>query len=157
MTKTTKRILLAVLALMLTLLTACGGQKPAETADLTALYARLGEELELPEMIQLADKRLQSATGLDPAACPQLIAAICGEGMRVDEIWLVEAADEDAAQAVQELAQARVTQVCAETENYLPDQYAVASQARIVCIGRYVALFISPDASAMEDLFRAAF
>ena len=153
----TKRVFLALLALILTLvlLAACG-QESAERADLNALYTKLGDELELPEMIPLSDKRLQSATGLDPAACPQLIAAICGEGMRVDEIWLVEAADEEAALAAQVLAQAHVAQVCAETQNYLPDQYALLCEAQLIREGRYVALIVSPDAKGMAETFRAA-
>ncbi len=170
MTKTMKRMLSLALALLLGLLAACGGAEGGEAADagetadaeaahpdVNELYARIQEKIELPEMIPLAEKRLQSMTGIDPAACPQALVAICGDGLRVDEIWLVEAADEDAAQAIADLANARVQQLATETENYLPDQYAVVSQARVLRIGSYAALFISPDAAQMEELFRAAF
>ena len=157
MIKTTKRILPLLLALALVLLTACGASAPKEiNADLNQVYAQLGEKLELPEMLLLSEKKILDYTGLDPAACSQALVAICGEGLRVDEIWLVEAADEDGAKAVQDLARARVEQICAETQDYLPDQYAVAKEARIVTVGRFVALFVSPDAAEMENLFRQA-
>ena len=136
------------------LLAACGGAD--KTADLEKVYGQLEEQLTLPEMIRLAPAKLQRSYGIDGEACPQAVVAICGEGLRVDEIWLIEAADEDAAQAILALAENRVAQVCAETENYLPDQYAVAKDARTVRIGRYVALFISPDAEQMESIFRKA-
>ena len=75
----------------------------------------------------------------------------------MDEIWLIEAADEKAAEALLATARSRIEQICTETENYLPDQYAVAKAAQALRIGNSVGLFVSPDAKAMADLFTKAF
>ena len=54
------------------------------------------------------------------------------------------------------MAQGRVDQLMRETENYLPDQFVIAKQAKILRNGKTVALFISPDAEKMAALFKAA-
>ena len=61
------------------------------------------------------------------------------------------------AEEILNIAKSHVEQVCSETENYLPEQYAVAKQARTLRIGSSAALFISPDAEAMEEIFRQGF
>ena len=155
--KHTIRALAALFLLAaLCLLSACGA-KPAEPVDLQKLYGDIAETVELPDMLALSEKRIESYYGIDPAACQQLLMYIAEDGLRVDEIWLIEAADEEAAKKLEELAASRRDQVCAETENYLPEQYAAAKDARILREGKTVALFLSPEAPAMEKRFLAAF
>ena len=153
-----KRILILSLLAALLLLPACG--KKTETvkkADLAALYAQLTALPDAPEMVPVSEKRMLNYYGIDPAACPQAMISRCSDGLRADEIWLVEAQNDEAASKIKELAEARVTLVGQETENYLPDQYAVVKQAKIVQNGSSVGLFISPQADKMAELFQAAF
>ena len=151
-----KRILpLMLLLAAALLLSACGGSPAA--ADLSAVYDSISDSLALPEMLVLPEKRVQSYYGFDPAACKQLLVAVSGEGLRVDEIWLIEAADAKTAEAILVSARSRIEQICTETENYLPDQYAVARGAEALRIGNSVGLFLSPDAKAMAELFTKAF
>lgn len=157
MTKHFKFFLLCVLALALCFTAACGGAQEAAHADLEALYARMQSSVELPELFALSPKRVRNYYGIDPDACPQLLMLQCADSLRVDEIWLIEAADEAAAQELEGKAQARIEQLATETQNYFPDQYAVVQKARAVRVGSTVALFVSPDAEALEKLFREAF
>lgn len=156
MNNMTRRLICLLLLAALCLLAGCGAKAPA-TVDLPGVYDSIAQSAELPDMMALSEKRIANYYGIDPAACPQLLMYIAEDGLRVDEIWLIEAADEDAAKKLEELAASHRDQVCAETENYLPDQYAVAKDARILREGKTVALFLSPDAAAMEKQFRAAF
>ena len=149
-------ILLLTLLLAALLLSACGGKGTA-SADLQALYDEISGSLELPEMLLLPAQRVQSYYGFGPDTCRQLLVAVSDEGLRVDEIWLIEAADAKTAEAILAAARSRIEQVCAETENYLPDQYAVARGAEALRIGNSVGLFLSPDAKAMAELFTKAF
>ena len=145
-----------VLLCALCLFAGCGAKAPA-TVDLQGVYEGIVQSNELPAMIALSEKRIQSYYGIDPSACPQILMYVAEDGLRVDEIWLIEAADEDAAKQLEELAASHRDQVCAETENYLPEQYAVARDARILREGKNLALFLSPDAAAMEKQFLATF
>jgi hypothetical protein len=156
MKKLTEAALLCALALLILLLPACGSAAGGD-ADLSALYAQMEEKFELPAMSALSERQLERYYGIDTAACPQLVVMQCDDGLRVDEIWLIQAADEGAAEQLLALAQSRLDQLAAETENYLPDQYAVVRDSRALRVGSYVALLISPDAAEMEELFRGAF
>lgn len=156
MKKLTEAALLCALALLILLLPACGSAAGGD-ADLSALYAQMEEKFALPAMSALSERQLERYYGIDTAACPQLVVMQCDDGLRVDEIWLIQAADEGAAEQLLALAQSRLDQLAAETENYLPDQYAVVRDSRALRVGSYVALLISPDAAEMEELFRGAF
>lgn len=156
MKKLTEAALLCALALLILLLPACGSAAGGD-ADLSALYAQMEEKFTLPAMSALSERQLERYYGIDTAACPQLVVMQCDDGLRVDEIWLIQAADEGAAEQLLALAQSRLDQLAAETENYLPEQYAVVRDSRALRVGSYVALLISPDAAEMEELFRGAF
>ena len=156
MKKLTEAALLCALALLILLFPACGSAAGGD-ADLSALYAQMEEKFALPAMSALSERQLERYYGIDTAACPQLVVMQCDDGLRVDEIWLIQAADEGAAEQLLALAQSRLDQLAAETENYLPDQYAVVRDSRALRVGSYVALLISPDAAEMEELFRGAF
>ncbi len=171
-----KRIMMVLLAATLLMTAACGAEQPqtgeaapeessaaseaappAEEkapADLQQVYEQICALPEMPEMLPMAEKRISSVYGIDTAQCPQAIIAVCGDGLRVDEIWLIEADSEESAEKLLALAEGRIEQVCSETENYLPDQYAVAKQAKALRLGCYTALFLSPDAERMEQIFR---
>ncbi len=139
------------------LLCGCGAGKTAKHADLAALYEQIVALPDAPEMLPISEKRMLNYYGIDAGVCPQAFLARCSDGLRVDEFWLVEAENEEAAKALVTLAEARIEQLCAETENYLPEQYAVVKEGKIVRIGSTMGLFISPQANRMEELFRAAF
>jgi len=79
--------------------------------------------------------------------------AICGEGLKADELWLIQAADEAALERIEVLAQSRKTAKMDETSFYSPDQYAICEDGRIVTEGLYMAFIVSPEAEAMEKAF----
>lgn len=158
----------ALIAALALLLAACGAAPAPETAapaaetqagespDLEAVYQDFEESFELPEMAAVSEKRRDAILGIAPEDCLQAVTMLCGDSVRADEIWMIEAADDAAADRIAELAQARLDQRAQEMENYLPDQLQIVKQAKLVREGRFVGLFVSPDADAMEDAFRSA-
>ena len=133
----------------------CGAQK-AEAPDLQALYDRILEETDAPTFISITPERMEKVYGIRTEDYAQAVFVTCEDGLRIDEIWLVEAKDENEAKRIEEMAKKRVEQLMQETENYLPDQYAVAKQAEIMKKGNLIALFLSPDAAKMASLFKNA-
>ncbi len=155
MKKTSKRWSLGLLLMAALLLCACGEKpQPAQSVDLQKVYEEIGNRVELPNMIELSEKRLLNYYGIDAQACPQALARINEAGLSVDEIWLIEAADASVAEGIAEIARSRITQLCAETEKYSPELYAVAQKGQVLHEGAYVALFISPEAETMAQIFR---
>ena len=151
-----KRRILPLLLVLALLLPGCGN-KSAGTADLQQVYDGLGSHVELPEMLVLNEQRIRNYYGIDPESCRQCILAVSDDGLRVDEIWLIEAGDEKSAEELLAAARSRIEQVCRETQDYLPEQHAVAKDAQALRVGSSVALFISPDAKEMADIFTKAF
>ena len=95
--------------------------------------------------------------GISVEDCAQYKVAICAEGMRADEVWLIEAKDDAALETLKALAETRIEAKLEETVTYAPDQYVVVEKAQILVNGRYLALFISPDVDALKAGFEAAF
>ena len=156
MKKTLISLILLLTAAAL-LLCACGSAKPQSKAvpDMQKVYDTIAAKGVLPEMAIVDGDRRFDLLGIDPADCRQAVTAICGDSVRADEIWLVEAVDADAAARVYEMAEVRVDQKKRQLENYLPDQFAVVEKAVLLREDNAVILFISPEAETMLSLYRA--
>ncbi len=147
--------LLLMVALLLTL-AACGGQKEdAVSVDVNALYESYSQYL--PEMFYPDEDTLLNFLGIKAEDCAQYKVAICAEGLRADEVWLIEAKDDAALETLRQLAQTRIEAKLDETISYVPDQYVIVEKAELVVHGRYLALLISPDIEALKAGFEAAF
>lgn len=152
-----KKILSLMLALSLALsLAACGGKaEEAASVDVNALYESYSQYM--PDMFYPDEATLLNFLGISAEDCAQYKIAICAEGMRTDEIWLIEAKDEASLENLRQLAQTRIEAKLDETVSYAPDQYVVVEEAELLVHGLYLALLISPDVDALKAGFEAAF
>lgn len=103
------------------------------------------------------DATLMNFLGINVEDCTQYKVAVCAEGLRADEVWLIEARDQAALENLQELAQSRIVSKLDETETYVPDQYLIVQKAEVLTNGLYLALLISPDVDTLKAEFEAAF
>ena len=92
------RIALMTLAMLLigAIFAGCGAQK-AEAPDLQALYDRILEETDAPTFISITPERLERVYGIRTEDYAQAVFVTCEDGLRIDEIWLVETKDENEA------------------------------------------------------------
>ena len=152
-----KKLFCLMLALSLVLsLAACGGKaEEPVSVDVKALYESYSQYM--PDMFYPDEATLMSFLGINSADCAQYQVAICAEGMRADEVWLIEAKDQAALESLRQLAQTRIEAKLDETVSYAPDQYVVVEKAKLLENGLYLALFISPDVDALASGFEAAF
>ena len=147
--------LLLICALVLSL-AACGGKtEEPKNVDLKALYASL--EGQLPQMLVLDGDLLTNFLGINASDYPQVIAAICAEGLRVDEVWLVETSGEDSMAVAKTLAENRLKARAEETVSYNPEQYAIVEKAELFTMGNYLILLVSPDVENLKAQVEAAF
>lgn len=148
-----KRIIAALLLLALVLTAAGCGKKEVEVQiDLDALYKQFEEKL--PAMLALDADGQTNFMGIDAADCQKSLVSICAEGLRADEIWLIQAKDADALERLHALAESRLTIKAEETKSYVPDQYAIVKEGKLLTRGLYLALIVSPDAGEMEAAFQ---
>ena len=152
-----KKLFALILALALVLTMAACGSKAEEavSVDVNALYDSYSQYL--PDMFEPDADTMMNFLGISTEDCVQYKVAICAEGMRVDEVWLIEAKDETALENLHQLAQTRVEAKLEETVTYAPDQYVVVEKAVVLTEGNYLALLISPDVDALKTGFEAAF
>ena len=152
-----KKMICLMLALVLALsLAACGGKtEEVKNVDVNALYESFGQYM--PDMFFPDDDTMMNFLGIDVKDCAQYKVAICAEGMRSDEVWLIQAKNASSLETLKKLAQTRIEAKKDETVSYAPDQYVVVEKAVVLTKGNYLALLISPDVDALQAGFEAAF
>lgn len=161
-----KRLIVLCLALVMAFsLAACGNHDsdntdPSESnntpvaLDVQEVYTKVGQAVEMPEMLALNESLMLDYCGIAAEDVKQAIVYICADSLRTDETWLIEAVDEAAAKRIVDLANARLKTKGDESITYSPEQYAVVEKAQLLQQGNYIALFVSPDAEAMANVFR---
>ncbi len=151
-----KKVISLLLALSMVLgLAACGGEKEETVVlDINALYESYTQYL--PEMFFPDEDTLLNFLGIQASDCAQYKVAICAEGLRADEVWLIEAKDQTSLETLRQLAETRIASKLDETVTYVPDQYLIVEKAELLVHGLYLALLISPDVEAMKAGFEAA-
>ena len=167
-----KLIAMILAASMLLCLGACGDKAPAETqavtedalsteqteakdpANIEKIYESMAAQM--PEMLLMDETTMLNFCGIQVEDCVQVVAAICADGLITDEVWLIEAKDQAALDRLKALAEARLQMKGEESITYSPEQYAVVQDAKILTKGLYMALIVSPDVDALEDIFLGA-
>ena len=153
--------LLAVL--MLLSFTACGSEKPAETTapateptpvDLQATFDAMLAKM--PTMIRLDETMMLNFCGIDAADCTTALVATCADGLRTDELWIIEAVDEAALERVKSMAETRLRMKCEESISYSPEQYAVVEKAQVIVDGLYLVVLVSPDVDTLAEIWHNA-
>lgn len=162
-----KICLLLMIAVLLLSAAACGGAAPeekeapaatvapAEPVDMQALYDTMVSQM--PEMIVLDETMMLNFCGITAGDCTQAVVATCADGLRTDELWLIEAADEAALENLKTLAETRLKQKGEESISYSPEQYAVVEKAQVIANGLYFAVIVSPDVDALAEIYHNAF
>ncbi len=152
-----KKVLSLILALTLVLgMTACGGKtEDVADIDVNALYESYAQYM--PDMFFPDEDTMMNFLGIDVKDCTQYMVAICAEGMRSDEVWLIQAKNASSLETLKKLAEARIEAKKDETVSYAPDQYVVVEKAVVLTKGNYLALLISPDVDTLKAGFEAAF
>lgn len=149
--------IIAIIAILS--LAACGASDKAANndvkLDMPAVYEKLTATVELPPMLELPEDLVLDLCGIKAEDVAYAKVEICEDSLRTDEIWLIEANDEDAAKTIEDLAQKRLKAKGEESITYSPEQYAVVEKAELIRTGKYVALFVSPDSAALAEIFRA--
>lgn len=152
-----KKIIVLLLAAVL-VLSGCGGageSKAPANVDVQALYTQL-EGLGLPEMVDVGADMMLSLYGIEEADVKQAKVAISDDGLRADEVWLLEAESADAARKLEGLVKNRIQQKDDESITYSPEQNAIVKKSYTKVAGSYVFFICSPEVEAMKGAVETA-
>ena len=145
-----KKCIAGLLALVL-LLSGCGAaeeKKENAPLDVAALYTQL-EAVGVPQMLALDANMQLDLYGIRAEDVKQAKVAVASDGLLADEIWLLEAIDEETAQSIKELAEGRIRQKDRESVTYSPEQNAIVKKAVVAAEGCFVYLICSPNVDQM--------
>ncbi|MCR5843717.1 MAG: DUF4358 domain-containing protein [Oscillospiraceae bacterium] len=147
-----KTVLLLVTFLLAAGLCACG-QKSAAVPNMEERFESIQRAAADTQMLVVPPDKCLILYGIAKEDCTQELVAICQNSLRADEYWLIEAVDSAAADRIEAAAKAHLEQKLAELENYLPEQYLVVKQARLLRMENCVILLVSPQAEELARLF----
>jgi hypothetical protein len=136
--------------------TACGGAE--NRADASLDTRRLAEALLdgvafVDRMEEASDSAFYALYAIDPADETVTDFVFCtSTGATAEEVAVIEARDEESAQAVLDFARARISAQKDEFENYAPEEMAKLNDPVLVRAGRYIILCLSNDNAAAEAI-----
>lgn len=151
-----KKVIALLLAVMMLVLAGCGGKDAASdvSMDVQSVYDSMVSQM--PEMLVMDEMMMLNFCGIEAEMCNQAVVAVCFDGLRADEIWLIEAKDADALEQLQTLANSRLERKGEESITYSPEQYEVVQKAEVITAGNYLAVIVSPDVQTLVEIFNEA-
>ena len=150
-----KKYIALLLAVLMLCLAGCGGKDQTKNViDVQSVYDSMADVL--PEMLPMDEAMMLNFCGIKAEQCKQVVVAVCSDGLRADEVWLIEAVDEGALEELKNLADGRLTRKGEESITYSPEQYEVVKKAEVITAGNYLAVLVSPDVDALVKIFNEA-
>lgn len=150
-----KKVFVLLLAVLMVVMAGCGGQKN-KVAEMNMQEVYDSFVPSLPDMLIMDEAMMLNFCGIEATMCKQAVVAVCSDGLRADEIWLIEATDAKTLEELEALAQSRLTRKGEESITYSPEQYEVVQAAQVLTAGNYLAVIVTPEAAALAELFQAA-
>ena len=155
--KRTKLVSL-LLAGILLICTACGSAPAAEKdVELAPLMEEILAVAPIDDILILGESDMLDFYGIKAEQMKQFSAALNMNGISAQEIVLIQASDEDAALQIATKLSNRLTARMAESENYLPDEYAIISECEVSASGTYCRMIIHANAKEAITIYNKAF
>lgn len=152
-------MLFMVVALMFTGCSQSGSEsvqlKDGETLE--SVVTSITEELTMPMPAQVDDTILKDVFYVDPEDTNSYFGQFAMVNVSSANVIVVEAKGEDQVASIQESLEKRKDDVCNSFEMYLPDQYEIAQNGKVVTKGNYVALLMIENVDRAEEIFNEAF
>lgn len=153
-----RTILRIITALLIVGLAGCG-KTADKTVNLvlsevrTAMIDAQGTE----EAYLLDTDALLNLYGIREEDVAQSASYVTMSGTFPDEIILVEAVDEAAAERIAASLETRLNEVMIQSETYDPDNYKAAQACKVETNGLYISLILSPNQASLTEIYQSYF
>lgn len=145
-----------LIVLMIASLTACAGDSQDYTVDIANVKESIISELGIDGAMDLGTDRLLDLYGIEAEDVDSSACFVTMDGVFPDEIIMVNAKSKEAMSRIEEKLRSRLDEVKVQSQSYDPENYAMAQECKVMTKGMTVALFLSPDHEAMEEMFESA-
>lgn len=144
--------IVTVLAVILAF-ASCNSKPAAKDVKLTEVYDKIAEKITLPSMYDLDADEISEMIGIQAADVKQSVYKRIDDVSKVDQIIMVEAADETKAGEIKDLLQAYLKSLIDQSANYDPAAVKTLNNSSVRQDGTLVCLFISDSASEMLSVY----
>jgi len=148
---------IALLFVLLLGLCACGAQPKTADAPLAEILDEILAETGITGQIPVEATNLTALYGINGEDIEESACCITMNGIFPDEILMIKAVDEAAAERIVECLQTRLAEVMNQSKSYDPASYEIAQKCRITENGLYISLFVSAKHEQMNELYGAHF
>lgn len=153
--KRTKLVSLLLAGIML-ICSACGSAS-AKEVELAPLMEEILAVAPIDDVLVLGESDMLDFYGIKAEQMKQFAAALNMNGISAQEIVLIQATDDAAAQEIAAKLSNRLSARMAESENYLPDEFAIISECEVSQSGSYCRLIIHANAKEAITIYNNAF
>ena len=85
----------------------------------------------------------------------QAVCYMTVDGVFPAEVIMIEAKDSESASLIVAALDKRIAEVMKQSENYDPENLALAKKCKTAVHGLYITMFLSPDFEEMTNLFNS--
>lgn len=107
----------------------------------------------IKDPLDVPTARLSSLYGIEPSMVKQSACFVTIEGAFPDEIVMIEAVDEAAADSIAALLNNRLAEVKEQSKSYDAENYALAQQCSVDKKGCFVTMFLTPQHANMKIIY----
>lgn len=119
------------------------------------IVSEIQKQCELPVMEEVSEYQLGQFYNIDKTDVAYFTALVSTDSMSKDEIILIEAFTESEANTIRDRLNEHYDNLLSETKEYLPDEYEIIKNCKVVKDGIYIRLFISKNADKMEEIYNS--
>ncbi len=128
-----------------------------KNVDLAQIKADMLEKLNISEPGELTTEDLLDFYGIK---AEDVKNSACYTTMGVsfpEEVVMIEAVDEDALKRIEEKMNNRIAEVKIQSQDYDPENYAMAQKSEVNKQGNFIAMFLSPGYDELVKIFNSYF
>lgn len=124
-----------------------------QSVGFEALYQKMLDAEILPEMMEFPESMVLDFYGIDPADYTEAVFYQSFDSMLADEVVLVNAVDDAAADRVEEMLNVRLEAKAEEAKGYSPEQFAIIEKCSVIRDGMNVIMIVSPKKDVLVEIF----
>ncbi len=156
--KNTKRILAFILlAFFAVSLVACGGTEKTLTVSIEDIQKAISQHSSEGELLAIDEDRLLDEIGIKSTDYKAGFFVMALGSVSVERVAFFECEDKASADALKTKLESHAEDIKNREENYILDNYEMASNAIIETEGKYVYLVMSPKKDDLSTIITAAF
>jgi len=149
-----KKTILPLLLAFIFVLSACSAPK-APDAPLADILAEIVSSTGITGEIPVDETNLTALYGIAGEDVDECACCITMNGVFPDEIILIKASSDEAAERIVKGLETRLAEVKNQSKNYDPGSYEVAQKCRVERTGLYIDFFVSAKHVQMRAIYQS--